>query len=103
MWQRGADELDRPDQVGRDDVLNLLVSKFFRRSKQAVASVADQHVDAPELREGAFDDLVDRRLVGDVEQFGAVGLGVSLKQIGDLPRVAHCSDDAIAPAAGAAR
>ena len=49
-WQRGADELDRPEQVGRDDVLDLLVGKLFRSSEQTVASVADNYVDASKLR-----------------------------------------------------
>ena len=92
----GADELDRPDQVGRDDVLDLLVGEFLRRAEQAVAGVADDHVDASELGERAFDNLADRRCVGHVEHFGVEGLGITLEQIGDLARIADGSDDAVA-------
>jgi hypothetical protein len=49
--QRGADELDRPDEVGRDDVFDLLVGELLRGAKQAVAGVADDHLDASELSE----------------------------------------------------
>ena len=37
MRQHGADELNRPDQVGRDDVVDLLVGEFLRRAEQAVS------------------------------------------------------------------
>jgi hypothetical protein len=37
--QRGTDEMDRPDEVGRDDVFDLLVGELLRRAEQAVASV----------------------------------------------------------------
>src|SRR5689334_16232965 len=43
VWQCGADEMYRPDQIRCDDVLDLLVGKLFRSSKQTVACVADNH------------------------------------------------------------
>ena len=46
VWQRGADELDRPDQVGRDNVLDLLVGEFLRGTEQAVAGITDDDVDS---------------------------------------------------------
>ena len=54
VWQRGADELDRSEQVGRNNVLDLLVRKLFRCSEQTVARVADQHVDASMLSKRAL-------------------------------------------------
>ena len=49
--QRGTDQMDRPDQVRRDDVLDLRVCEFLRGAKQAVTGT--RHVaGADEARAG---------------------------------------------------
>ena len=50
MGQRGANEVDRPDEVGRDDVLDLVIGQLLGRPEQPVAGIADEHVDTPEIR-----------------------------------------------------
>ena len=65
--QDRTDELYRPDKVGRDHHVDLLVAEFLGGSEQAVSGVADDDVDAAELFEGSIDDLADRRRVGDVD------------------------------------
>ena len=94
--QRGTDQMDRPDQVRRDDVLDLLVCEFLRGAKQAVTGVADDHVDPSVLRERAFDKISDRRCVGHVEHLGMECLGITFDQIGDFSGVADGSDNAVA-------
>ena len=84
MGQGGADQLDGADQVGVDDVADLLVGKLLRRAEQAVARVAHDHIDAPELGEGAVHDLADRGRIGHVEQLGAERCRILLDQVGDL-------------------
>jgi hypothetical protein len=74
------------------DVFDLLVGEFLGRAEQAVTGVADDHVDASELRERAFNDLANRRGVGHVEHLGVERLGIMLDQIGDLAGVANGSD-----------
>jgi len=96
VWQRDPYELDRPEQVGRDDVLDLLVGEFFRSSEEAVASVAHNHVDASKLSKRAFDDLSHRRRVGDIEHLDTERVGSARDEIGDLRRVANRSHDAVA-------
>src|SRR5208337_4437178 len=85
--QRGADEVDRPDQVGRDDVFHLLVGELLRCAEQAVTGVADDHVDPSALRERALDNSADR---------GWEYLGISRDQIGDFAGVADGSYNAVA-------
>jgi hypothetical protein len=94
--QRGSDEVDRPDQVGRDDVFDLLVAELLCRAEQAVAGVADDHVDASALRERASDNSADRRRVGHFEHLGVECLGITLNQIGDFASVADSSYYAVA-------
>ena len=65
-----ADELDGAGQVGGDDVVDLGVGEFFGGAEQAVAGVADDHVDAAELGERVVDDVADGDGVGDVEDRG---------------------------------
>ena len=97
MRQHGTDELDRPDQVGGDHVIDLLVGELLSRAEQAVAGVAYDHVDAFEPSERAFDDIANRHCVGHAEGFGVERFGIPLEQIGDLAGVANGSDDAVAP------
>jgi hypothetical protein len=94
--QRGTDELDRPDQIGCDDVFDLLVAEFLRRAEQPVASVADDYVDASEPGESALDNFANRRSVGHVEHLSVERFGVTLNQIGNLAGIADSSDDAVA-------
>ena len=93
--QRGADELDRPEEVGRQDVLDLRVGGLLGRAEQAVARVADDDVDASEGGEGAVDERADRRRFGHVEHPGMERARVALDQVTDLGGVADRSDDAV--------
>jgi hypothetical protein len=68
--QRDTDKLDRSEQVGRDDVFDLLVRELFRRAEQAVASVADDHIDEAEPLRAPLPVV---GLSGAVVGAGAVG------------------------------
>ena len=91
----GADELDGAGQVGGDDVVDLGVGEFFGGAEQAVASVADDHVDAAELGERAVDDIADGDGVSDVEDRGCERLRIPVEQVLDVAGVADGADDAV--------
>lgn len=82
VGQRRADEVDRTDEVGRDDVLDLGVGRLLGRAEQPVAGVADEHVDAPEVGEGPVHGLADRGRVGHVEHRDAKGVRVAVSEVG---------------------
>jgi len=77
-------------------VFDLLVREFFCRAEQAVAGVADDHIDPSALRERAFDNSADRRCVGHVEHLCMECFGITLEQVGDFAGVADRSDHAVA-------
>jgi hypothetical protein len=62
-----SDELDRADQVGGDDPVDLLVGVFLGGAEDSEPGVGDDDVDAAELREGGVDDLAHLLGVRDVE------------------------------------
>nr|WP_258046757.1 hypothetical protein [Sphingomonas folli] len=64
--QNGADELDRRRQIGCDLAVDLKVGELFRRTEQAVASVAHNDIDPPVGKRG-IDDPSDRGRVRHVE------------------------------------
>ncbi len=68
--QGRADQLDRAGQVGRDDVVDLVVGQLLGRAEQAVAGVIDDDVDPPELGERPGDDRLDAGHVDYVEGRG---------------------------------
>jgi hypothetical protein len=65
--QRRADDVNRPEQVGVQDLLDLPVGRFLDRSEHAVAGVVDDHVDRAERVERLVDDPADGGGVGHVE------------------------------------
>jgi len=77
-------------------VVDLLVGQFLGGAEQAVAGVADDDVDAPELLEAAVHNLADRLGVGDVEQFAAERVGVAVGEVGDGLGAADGADDGVA-------
>ena len=87
----------KPEQVGRNNVLDLRVAELLRGTKKAVAGVADDHLNAPQLREQALDNRADRRRVGHVELLGTERLGILLMQISYFAGVANGADDTVAP------
>jgi hypothetical protein len=64
--QHGADELDRPDEVRGDDVVDLFIGELLGGTEEAVARVAHDHLDASELGEAPVHDVADRRGIGHV-------------------------------------
>jgi hypothetical protein len=83
--QGRADHLDRAGQVGRDNVLDLVVGQLLGRAEQTVAGVIDDDVDAPELGERPGNDRLDAPGVGHVEVRGPELLAVLAGQVVDRP------------------
>lgn len=54
--QCGADQLNRANQIGRNHVADLFVAQFFCGPKQAIARIADDHINSLEFCEGAIND-----------------------------------------------
>ena len=62
-----SDELDRADQVGGDDPVDLLVAVFLGGAEDSEPGVGDDDVDPAELREGGVNDLAHLLGFPDVE------------------------------------
>jgi hypothetical protein len=96
VWQRRADQRDGAGEIGGDDVVDLGVGQFLGCAEQAVAGVADDHVDPAQLVVGAVDQGSDRARVGDVEELHVEGVGMLLGQVGDGVGAADGADDGVA-------
>lgn len=88
--------MDRTDQVGRHDVLHLPVTELLRGAEQAIAGIADDHVNPSVQGERAINHGANRRRVGHFEHFDVERLRKSRDQIGDFARVADGTDNAVA-------
>ena len=77
-------------------MFDLLIGEFLCHAEQAVACVADDHVNASEPSERSPDKLADRRCVGHVEHFGVERFRITREQIGNLADIADGSGDAVA-------
>jgi hypothetical protein len=93
--KHGADELNAGGQVGGEDGGNLLVGEFLGGAEHAVARVADQDIDPPEVGDGTLDDRPQCLGVADVEHLDAKEFGELLAKIGDRPGLAHGADNVV--------
>lgn len=78
----GTDKLDRPDEVGVDDVTDLVVGVLLACAEQAIASVADDDIDASEASKASVDHVADRCGVGDIEDLGAKQVRMGFREVG---------------------
>src|SRR5215472_18061327 len=67
MRQCGAYELDRPEEICRELVCDLLVAKFLCCAEESIARIADDHIDSAKLSEGFVHYATKYRQVGHVE------------------------------------
>ena len=93
--QGRADQLDGASQVGGDDVVDLGVSELLGGTEQAVAGIADDHVDAADLVERAVDDVADGGGVRDIQDRRLERLRIPVEQVLDLAGVADSAHDAV--------
>ena len=84
--QHGLDHGDGAEEVGREQLGDVVVLTFFHRGPVAVAGVVDEHVDASEPVRGLLHGGRDLGVVRHVERYSERGLGVGLDQVLDLRR-----------------
>jgi hypothetical protein len=75
-------QVDRPGDVGVDDVAHVLELLVEEGAAEAVAGVGEQRVDGPALRRGV--QLVDAVLRGEVDLDGVDSRARRPAEVGDL-------------------
>jgi transcriptional regulator with XRE-family HTH domain len=94
--QDGLNQRARPEEVGREQLLDLIVGGLLDGGAVAVAGVVHEHVDGAEALPGGPHDGAYLGVVGDVQRERERGAGAGPGEILDRGGVARCHHDVLA-------
>ncbi len=94
--QHRLDQLQRSEQVGVEQGMDVLVLAFLDRGQIAVAGVVDEHVHAAEAGLGRRDRRRDLARIGHVELDRKRRLAVRGREVGDVVALSRGDDDTVA-------
>ncbi|CCD02590.1 protein of unknown function (plasmid) [Azospirillum baldaniorum] len=97
MGQRGADQVDGAGEVGGDLPVDLRLREFLGRAEQAVAGVADDHVDPVVPLKGAADGRFNAGRVREIERNDLKATTMLPLQVGQRFRAARRGEHPVVP------
>src|SRR5258706_2139268 len=95
VGQDSLDDGDAADDIDVELAAQIVHAGLLDGALQAVASVADQHVDRADVLLDAVDQGGDGGVVGDVQQRACGPAGGEGFELSDLPRLANGTDNAV--------